>query len=320
MDYREALLLRAARETGVLEAVTTEAETPEEVAEATGVTERAARITLDAMVELGYLEVVGGEDARSDGQYEITNRALGFVAKADVRSIGSVPHALDSVERWLELPETMQTGEPPEPEAASDDWTANFVGAMANVDEATVRACVTAAVHRNPDAEHVLDAGGGPGVFAREFVRRGFDVTLVDRPEVIEVVRRFLEREPIELVAGDVTDGLPEGFDLVFASRLAHGLGPDENRRFLANAYEALDPGGAVVLTDKVRGWADDAALFGAHMLAQTENGDTYTEAQFTDWLADAGFVDVEVRDVPGTETGGPGARTQVIAGRRPRN
>ena len=311
MDYREALLLRAARESGVLDAVVTSCETPAEVAEEAGVTERAARIVLDAMVELGYLE-------KLNDQYEITNRALGFVAKADVRSVGSTPHLLDCVDRWLALPETMETGEPPATDATSEDWTANFMGAMANADDATVRASVTAAVHRNPNAQRVLDAGGGPGLFAKEFVRRGFDVTLVDRPDVIEVDRRFLEHEPIELVEGDITDseGLSTatgGFDVVFSSRVAHGLSPDENRQFLANAYEALEPGGAVVLTDKVRGMAEDAALFGAHMLAQTEEGDTYTEEQFTEWLDAAGFEAVEVRDVPGT-------RLQAIAGRRPEN
>jgi len=301
MDYREALLLRAARETGVLEAVTTDAGTPDAVADRAGVTERAARITLDAMAELGYLEPV-------EGEYEITNRALGFVAKADARSIGPVPHTLDCVERWIRLPETMESGEPPEPPA---EWTTNFVGAMASVDDATVRACVTAAVHRNPDAERVLDAGGGPGTFAAEFARRGFDVTLLDRPDVVDIDRRLLEHEPIELVAGDVTESLPDGFDLVFCSRVAHGLGPDENRRLLANAYDALDPGGAVVVVDSLRGRAEGAALFGAHMLAQTERGDTYTEAQFTEWLGEAGFEAVEVRDVPGTDQ-------QVVAGRRP--
>jgi len=301
MDYREALLLRAARETGVLEAVTTDAGTPAAVADRAGVTERAARITLDAMAELGYLE-------RVDCEYEITNRGLGFVAKADARSIGSVPHTLDCVERWIRLPETMETGEPPEP---PEEWTANFAGAMASVDDAVVRACVTAAVHRNPDAERVLDVGGGPGAFATEFAARGFDVTLLDRPDVIEIDETLLGHEPVELIAGDATESLPEGFDLVFCSRVAHGLGPEENRRLLANAHDALDPGGAVVLVDRLRGRAEGAALFGAHMLAQTERGDTYTESQFTEWLGEAGFESIEVRDVPGTDQ-------QVVAGRRP--
>jgi len=303
MDYREALLLRAARETGLLDAVTTDAGTPEEVAEATGVTERAARIVLDAMAELGYLQQVGGE-------YEPTNRALGFLATADVRSIGHAPLTVDSVEFWLQLPETMRTGDPPD---RHDDWTDHYVGGMAARDEADVRAVVTAAVHRNPDAERVLDVGGGPGLTSREFARRGLDVTLLDRPEVIDVDRDLLEREPVELVAGDATEDLPGGFDLLFCSRVAHALGPEGTRQFVSNAYDALNPGGALVLTDFVRGRAEDAALFGAHVFAMNGQGETYTEAQFTDWLGDAGFEDVEIRGVPGVSD-------QIIAGRRPRN
>jgi len=321
MDYREALLLRAARETGLLDAVTTDAGTPAEVAESTGVTERAARIVLDALAELGYLTVVDGEDAvgdeRVDTQYEPTNEALGFLATADVRSIGSAPLTIDSVEFWLQLPETMRTGEPPE---LHEDWTEHYVGGMADRDAAGVRASVTAAVHRNPDAERVLDAGGGPGTVAKEFASRGFDVTLLDRPDVIEIDRKFLEHEPIDLVSGDVTEGLPSAgksdgdrFDVVFCSRVAHALGPEGTRDFVANAYDALNPGGALVLTDFVRVRADEAALFGAHVFAMNGEGETYTEAQFTDWLTDAGFEDVEVRDVPGVSD-------QVIAGRRPDN
>ncbi|WP_458207069.1 class I SAM-dependent methyltransferase [Haladaptatus sp. NG-SE-30] len=301
MDYRELCLLWAARETGIVDAVMFDAGTPAEVAAETGVTRRAARITLEAMVEMGFLEQVGDE-------YEATNRALGLFAKTDVRSIGSVPHQLDCLDRWLALPETMRTGSPPE---TPDEWTTNFVGAMATVDETAVRACVTEAVHEHPDAERVLDVGGGPGVFAKEFVRRGFEVTLVDKPEVIDIDRRFLEREPIELVVGDITDDLPTGFDLVFCSRVAHALGPDENRNLLRNAFDALDPGGVAVFTDLVRGHADGAARMGAHMLAQTENGDTYTAEQFSEWFEDAGFEVFEIRDIPGTEQ-------QAIVGRRP--
>ncbi|WP_458190669.1 class I SAM-dependent methyltransferase [Haladaptatus sp. NG-WS-4] len=303
MDYCELCLLWAARQTGIVDAVMFDAGTPADVADEAGVTRRAARITLEAMVEMGFLERVGDE-------YEATNRALGLFAKTDVRSIGSVPHQLDCFDRWLALPETMRTGSPPEP---PDEWTMNFMGAMAAVDETTVRACVTEAVHERPVAERILDIGGGPGVFAKEFVRRGFDVTLVDRPEVIDIDRRFLEHEPIELVTADVTDDLPTGFDLAFCSRVAHALGPDENRMLLRNVFDALDPGGVAVFVDLVRGRANGAALMGAHMLAQTENGDTYTAEQFSDWFENAGFAGFEIRDIPGTGQ-------QAVVGRRPRN
>lgn len=292
MDHEERLLLWAARETGVLEALLTEAGTPREVAAATGVTERAARIVVRALADDGYFE-------RVDGGYEPTNRALGFLTKTDVRSIGSAPHALDTLSRWFALPETMETGEVPDP---PEHWTRNFMGAMASVDPQTVRASVTAAEHARPRPERVLDVGGGPGNFAREFARRGAAVTLLDQPEVVEVVTPLFEGEPVELVSGDVLEGLPTGFDLVFCSRITHMFGPEDNRRLLANCYDALEPGGAVVCTDFVRGCSPRAPAFAVNMLAQTEAGDTYAEGEYRDWLTGAGFKEPSIRDIPGTD------------------
>lgn len=301
MHYQELLLLRAARKTGVLEAVGAGAGTPAVVAAETGVTERAARIVLEAMAEQGYL-------ANDENGYELTDETLGFVDKTDVRSMGSAPFRIDCGENWIRLPETMRTEEAPE---RSDDWTVDYVGSMADTDPTIVRSTVTAAVHRKPDAERVLDAGGGSGIFSEEFAGRGFDVTLFEKPEVAELDLDL--PDSVELVGGDLTEELPDGFDLVFGSRLAHNLSPEENRRVLANAYDALEPGGAVVLTDYLRDHFEGAALFGAHIFAQTGSGETYPEAKFEDWFREAGFEDFEVRDVPGTHQ-------QAITGYRPRD
>lgn len=292
MDHEERLLLWAARETGVLEALLTEAATPEDAANSTGVAERAARITIEALAKYGYFERVGAS-------YEPTNRALGFLTKTDVRSIGSAPHSLDSLSRWFALPETMKTGEVPE---KPGNWTRNFMGAMANVDSQTVRASVTAAEHGHPRPERVLDVGGGPGTFAREFARRGAAVTLLDQPEVIEIVSPLLESEPVDLVSGDMLDSLPTEFDLVFCSRITHMFGPEENSKLLANCFEALKPGGTLVCTDFVRGRSPRAPIFAVNMLAQTENGDTYSEGEYCEWLVEAGFDGIEISDVPATE------------------
>lgn len=303
MDYRELLLLRAARETGVLDALASSADTPEAVAAETGVTERAADVTVRALAEMGLVEQVG--DA-----WEPTNRMLGFVATRDVRSIGSLPHRLDCLEGWLALPETMRTGEPP---ARPDDWTRHHAGSLASVDDATVRACVTAAVREHPDAERVLDVAGGPGAFAREFVRRGFEVTLFEQPEMAAEARRNLAAEPVSVVAGDARRGLPEGFDLAFVARTLQALGPDDNRAILDQVADALDPGGTVVVVELLRDRSAGAATFAAHMLALTEEGDVYSEDTLHEWLGDAGFADVRTAAIPGTDL-------YAVAGDRPRH
>ncbi|WP_101295427.1 methyltransferase [Halegenticoccus soli] len=291
LDIEELFLLWAARRSGVLGALTDRAGTPEAVAEQAGVTDRAARATVEALAELGFLARVGDE-------YELTNRALGFLAKRDVRSIGRLPHALDLFDLWVALPETMATDDPP---ARPPNWTRNRLGAHAATDDALVRAAVTAAVRARPDAERVADLFGGSGVYAREFAARGFDATLVDDPAVIEIVEPLLARGPVELVAGDPPTLPAAAFDLAFAADACRERSIDGNRKLCAAAFDALAPGGAIVLVDAVRGRSDAATRIAAEALAKGGGG-TYGEAEFRAWLADAGFSDVAVRDVPGTD------------------
>ncbi|WP_232700479.1 class I SAM-dependent methyltransferase [Halobacterium wangiae] len=299
MDYRELLLLRAARETGVLDALVSTADTPAEVAETAGVTERAAELTVDALLEMGLLEQVG--DA-----VEPTNRMLGFITKTDVRSVGTLPHELDRVEALVALPETMRTGDPPVPRGNA---LRNRLGARAAEDDASVRAAVTAAVREQPDAESVLVVDDGPGRHAVEFARRGFDVTMLAEQRVVDAVRPLLGTERVDLLAGDPLAGADGSFDVVFHARVAHGYGPEENRQLLAAAREALVDGGLAVHVDVLRDGTPDAGLT-AELLAGTGAGECHAAETVGEWFTDAGFEAVREGDVPGTEYG-------FVAGRR---
>jgi SAM-dependent methyltransferase len=302
LDAETLLLLRAVRRTGVVDALTERAGTAEAVAAATDVDERTAGVVIRTLADLGFLKRVGDE-------YEITNRALGFLAKRDLRSIGRLPHALDDLDYLAALSETMATGEPP---AIEGETLRNRLGAHAATDDAVVRACVTAAVHARPDAERVVDVAGGSGVYAREFARRGYDVTLVEEPDVLGVIEPSLAHEDVALAAGRPGD-LPaavEGADLVFGADLTHRRTGEANQAFVAAAAGVLSPGGVVVLTDAVRGRSPSAPRVAAVELARGR-GDAHDEASYRGWLDDAGFESIRVRDVPGTDL-------QAVVGRRP--
>jgi len=283
-------LLWAARETGVLDALLTSADTPADVAAETDVTERAARVTVDALAAEGFLQ-------RVDGAYEPTNRALGLLAKRDVRSIGRLSREIDLFGALAALPETMRTGDPP---ARAADWTRNRLGAVAATDEAVVRACVTAAVRERPDAERVLDVGGAPGTFATEFAARDYNVTLADRPDAVEVTRPFLANEPVALVEREFGDPLPEA-DLAFLPDLGARLGPTAYRDCVASASDALAPDGVVAAVDRLAGRSRSAPSVAVEGLA-TGDGGAYDADDYRAWLREAGFERVGVRDVPGTD------------------
>ncbi|WP_224447832.1 methyltransferase domain-containing protein [Haloprofundus salilacus] len=290
-DTETLFLLWTARETGVLDALTSRAGTADAVAAETEVTPEAAHVVVESLADLGFLERVGDE-------YEVTNRALGFLAKRDVRSIGRLPHALDVLDAYTALPETMATGRPPE---LSEESTVNRLGAHAATDEAVVRAGVTAAVRLAPRAERVLNVAGGSGVYAREFVARGFEVTMCDGAEVVEFVAPALEHEDVTLDERSLTTIADGTYDLVFGENLCRSLGVAEIRTLLSTVEDALSPRGAAVFVEPVRGRSSGAVRAATEALA-TGSGGAYRETQYREWFAEAELERVRVDDVPGTD------------------
>ncbi|MFC4358393.1 class I SAM-dependent methyltransferase [Halobium salinum] len=284
-------LLWAARRTGVLEALTDAAGTPEDVACRAGVTDEAARVVVYSLADLGFLARVGDE-------YEPTNRLLGFLAKRDVRSIGRLPHALDELDLLVELPETMRTGERPD---LPEDWRVNQLGAHAATDEALVRARVTAAVRAHPGAERVLDVCGGSGVHGVEFAERGRSVTVLDDPETREIVGgAFGDR--VETTCASLAALGGEDYDLAFAAGTLHEMAPAECEAYLARVYNVLAADGVAVFVDVFRDRADPerVASVATRALARGDGG-VHTTGDVEAWAEAAGFETLTVDAVPGT-------------------
>ncbi len=295
--------LWAARETGLLDALLTEADTPAAAADAAGVTERAAEVVVGTMVEEGFL-------TRVDDGYEPTNRALGLLTTTDVRSIGETPRRLDVFDALCTLPETITTGSAP---ARSGDWTRNELGAAAALDDDTVRAIVDETLRPDADARDVLVLAGAPGRVANAVADRDRSVTVVDGHDAIEVTRPLVSGRDVECVTAPVTELPPERFDLAVAVDYTHRLPPDENRHLVAAAHDLLTAGGHLVLVDRLRGRSAAAMELAIEALATTEGGGTYPADRYCSWLRDGGFADVDVRDVPETDR-------QAVVARRPRD
>lgn len=298
LDTPALALLWAARETGLLAALIDEPGDAAAAAEAAGVRERAARIVVDALVDLGFLRRVG------DG-IEPANRALGLLTTRDLRSIGTVPAALDRFAAYAELPRTMESGVPPEdPERR----VRHRLGAAGARDDATVEAAVDAALAANPDAERALVAADGPGRHARELADRGLDVTLLDGPAIIEAVEPLLASSDVTVRSGSLVE-IDVPFDLVLTVDGAWRQSADENRFTLLAAANAVAPGGAVVLVEPLRDRSTAAVEVAAAALA-TGSGEPYDEATVTAWFADADLAGIETSEVPDTPF-------QAVAGRR---
>ncbi|MEF8771507.1 methyltransferase domain-containing protein [Halodesulfurarchaeum sp.] len=301
--HSEVFLLWACRETGVIQALLDGVTDAEAIVERTGITERAASTVLDALADLGYTQVTGET-------YEPTGRLRGFDPETRPLERGILPHRVDTFEDYMHLPEKMRGTYS---STFSDEEFRNYMGGMATVGESTVRSIVTAAEHAHPRPDRVLNVGGGPGRFAAEFGRRGAEVTLVDRESVLNFLEDHHREKGLDVVVGDARDSLPTGFDLVFSARMTVSLTLAEIQEYFANAFDALDPGGTFVGAEWVRGRSEVADRFGLHMLAISDVGNTYTESEYRSALEEAGFVGVEVREVPDS-------RYQTIVGQVPQS
>jgi predicted O-methyltransferase YrrM len=146
--------------------------------------------------------------------------------------------------------------------------------------------------------------GGGSAVYAIAFAQAhpSLHAEIFDLPAVVRIAQGHIARaglsDRIQTRAGDLrTDPLGAGYDLVFISAVCHMLGPGENQDLIKRSFEALTPGGRIVVRDFIlepdKTAPRRAALFSLNMLTGTENGSSYSEPEYAAWLCEAGFTEV---------------------------
>jgi len=157
-------------------------------------------------------------------------------------------------------------------------------------------------LHRH---RHLLDVGGGDGVFLREAARRtpGLRLTLLDLPAVAERARNRLRPAGLagraEVMAGDfLTEPLPTGADVISLVRILHDHEDEAALRVLRAARAGLPDDGTLLVAEPMsaRPGAEAAtdAYFGFYLLAMGQ-GRPRTPAEIGHLLRRAGFTDIRL-------------------------
>ncbi len=281
-----------------------------------GTDPRATEALLNAVAAMGALEKEGGVFRNT----ETTRSHLAAGGEHDSRA--ALMHAVHLWPRWSTLTECVREGTSVlrRTGAGRDaEWTEAFIAAMHR--NAAGRAPRVVAAIGVEGVRRVLDVGGGSGAYAIAFAQAepGLAADILDVPDVVPIAQRHIDEAGLGARVrprpGDFrTDDLGRDYDLVFLSAICHMNGPDENRRLLGQAFEALAPRGRVVIQDFIlepdKTAPEVGALFALNMLVGTRSGSSYSEPEYAEWLRDAGFV--EVRRVP---LSGP---TDLMVGQRP--
>lgn len=305
--YRSSMVLFAATRLGVFGQLADGGLDAATISERCGGQARPTQMLLNACVAYGLLELDGGE-------YRNTATAAEFLVEGRQAFIGSgLRYAEDLYPAWGRLEDLIRTGKPvvaaAEYTGEDAERTRNFVYAMHN------RALgFSAALPYGVDLagrRRLLDVGGGPGTYSIILVQStpGLQSRVMDLPGVVAIAEEIIDSyglaDRITTVAGSyLTDDFEPGNDVVLMSGMMHRETPETCRTLLGKAFDSLDPGGLVVVSDV---FFDDARhvspMFATHfalnMMLTSAEGSAHGKTEMAEWMGSAGFRDIEIRDLP---------------------
>jgi predicted O-methyltransferase YrrM len=286
------------------------------VAEGLSTNLRATEMLLNALAALGVL-------VKNEGVFKnLPDLARRLTGSSPENERAALMHTVHLWERWSRLTECVRTGAAQdfkEIDARGEAWIDAFIAAMHR--NASARAPLVVEAAGAGGVRRMLDVGGGSGAYSIAFAQASPDLhaEVFDLPPVLPIARGHIARaglsDRISTRAGDLRrDAFGEGYDLVFISAICHMLGPEENGDLFRRSFQALAPGGRIVVQDFIlepdKTAPQAAALFSLNMLVGTENGASYSEREYALWLREAGFH--EVRRIRLTEPTGLMLGTQV--------
>jgi predicted O-methyltransferase YrrM len=298
--------LAAAHELGLFSRLTGGAGTTvAELAEALGLQPRPAEMLLTGCAALGLLE-------KTEGRYRNTPLSEAYLVRGKPYYFGGFVQMADKrlYAGWGKLAEALRTNQPttwdPAVQSSAFDgedptMLATFWEAMHSLSTMTARklgeAMDLGQFHR------LLDVGGGSGAYDIELCKQyaAMRATVFDLPHVAAIAAGKIAEagltDRIETTGGDFFEHLPGDHDVHLLSMIMHDWDEAKDRALLSRSFEALQSGGAVVISellvnDEKTGPAP-AALMSLNMLIETE-GRNYTPAEYSSWLEEAGFRHIE--------------------------
>jgi ubiquinone/menaquinone biosynthesis C-methylase UbiE len=306
-SFGPARVLTTSLQLGVFSHIAAGNQKAEEIARAAGASERGMRYLLDALVGFQLLGKTGDE-------YELTPLAAQYLVRDKPDYVGAWMESERMFETWSHLTEVVRTGKPPhrlEAQEAAEEFFPTLVRSLHVTNREPARRTAQAlGAGTTQRGMKVVDVACGSGVWGIAIAEADPEarVTAQDFPGMFETTREYLKRHNVEdrydFLPGDLkqVDFGEARFDLALLGNIVHSEGEPSSRDLLRRLHRALRPGGRVVIVDMIpndeRTGPPFALLFALNMLLNTEEGGTYTLAEYTEWLNEAGFGRVETADI----------------------
>lgn len=306
-SFAPSRVLTAGIQLRVFSHIAAGSQTVAEIAQAAEASERGMRMLLDALVSLQLL-------SKSDERYELTPISAEFLVRDRPNYVGAMLETELTWQAWNHLTDAIRTGRPIRRVEAPDmaeQFFSILVRSLHVINrELARRAAQTLIAGTSRSGMQVVDVACGSGVWSIAIAEADPQarITAQDFPSVLNVTREYLRRHGVEdhydFLPGDLNqvDFGEEKFDLALLGNIVHSEGERSSRTLFKRLHRALKAGGRIVIVDMVpndeRTGPPYALLFALNMLLNTEEGGTYTLAEYTSWLNEAGVGRVETADI----------------------
>jgi 3-hydroxy-5-methyl-1-naphthoate 3-O-methyltransferase len=298
--YAPPLILEAALEHRVFDLLERTPRTAEALAARCGVSRRGMSAILNALVGLEFLE-------RRGDRFALTPVSAAFLVSTKPAYHGGLFRHMTRqlIPRWLGLSTAVQTGRPVVAANQEDNGAEFFAQFVESLFPLSYAAAQKLGEHlgipRTRVSVSVLDIGAGSGVWGIALAQQSplVHIHAVDWPRVLAVTKAVAQRhgvgDRLTTAGGDLLEAdFGQGHQVATIGHILHSEGRERSRQLLRKTFGALAPGGTVAISEVMpnadRTGPPTALIFAVNMLVHTEEGDTFTFAEISEWLREAGF------------------------------
>jgi len=277
-----------------------------DLAQALQCEERPAHILADLLVALGLL------DSREE-RYHLRPEMRDLLVSTSGKYIGGFILMLDDrlYLAWASLEEALMknaplSGIPPGPALSTGETDSIIRNAIMGLHGFTtvMTSMIGEVISLQPGSTH-LDLGGGTGALSMALAKRFPEVSfaMMDLEPVLKVAADNIEKaglaSRIQLIEGDFfITPYPEGISSISFSNVLQDWSKEKRAQLLTRAFNALKPGGMIVIVEcMLDEWHRGpllSALMSLNMFIETAGGESLSAAEYEVILSGIGFMGIE--------------------------
>ncbi len=269
---------------------------------------RATMLVLDSLTVGGYLD-------SPHQRYAVSEEGRKWCLRESPHYLGHLIRYFETLAaRWDHLEHSLHNGGPIQPYYADfgdKEWE-EYVLAMRDLARLLLPTMMKH-LDLGTNPRSILDLGGSHGLYSMECCREypGLTATVMDFAPALRMTSTLVKAghmvDRIHLVGGDIlAEPFPPEQDAIFMFNIIHGFKPEENRRLVARALDALRHDGTLYVLEQLRTPGSGSRLsrfiplmVGLNLLNEI-GGYAYSAEEVREWCAAARRVKVIRLRYPG--------------------